>query len=92
MSKADLMSLVGSTRVEMVGISVSNSHLLDPLCRFVAAIKQASLNPELVIMVGGSLALAGHAAEIGAAFCNDPRDAVLWLERHARLGSASRTN
>jgi methanogenic corrinoid protein MtbC1 len=90
MSEADLITLVESERVEMVGISVSNTDLLKPLARLVAAVKKASLNRDVAVMVGGSRELAEHAASMGATFCSDPRQAVRWLEQRGRSVESDR--
>lgn len=84
-SEAQLIDIVGSERVEVVGISVSNTDLLAPLVRFVAAIRKASLNRDLIVIIGGSQVLAEHADQIGATFFSDPREAVRWLDTHAKL-------
>jgi MerR family transcriptional regulator, light-induced transcriptional regulator len=81
MSEADVLALVSSEHVEAVGISISNADLLAPVTRLVAAVRSASLNPSLGVMLGGSLMLADKAAEIGATFCTDPLDAVRWLDQ-----------
>ena len=82
MSESDLIATVASEHVEMVGISVSNSDLLPPLRRLVAAVKRASLNIDHAVMLGGSHpGLKKLAPEIGATYCADPRDAVRWLDR-----------
>jgi methanogenic corrinoid protein MtbC1 len=75
-------------KVDLVGISMSSLDLLAPVARRVAAIKKASCNPRLAVMVGGSTLVATEVASIGAIFCNDPRDAVRWLEQHVRVGVA----
>jgi methanogenic corrinoid protein MtbC1 len=90
MSESDLLELVESERVEMVGLSVSNTDLLKPLARLVAAVKKASINPDITVMLGGSPELAHHATKMGATFCADPRDAVRWLELHGRNGDSIR--
>jgi methanogenic corrinoid protein MtbC1 len=90
MSQDELVALVQAERVELVGITVSNTLLLQPLARFVAAVRLASKNPQTAFMVGGCLEAARDAKEIGAQFFSDPRDAVLWLERHVRHARAAR--
>ncbi len=83
MSEGALLDLVRSQRVEMVGISVSNGDLLKPVARLVGSLKDASRNPDLTVMVGGSLHLRDEAESMGALFCSDPRDAVRWLDQRA---------
>jgi hypothetical protein len=72
----------------MVGISVSNEQLLEPLIELVRDVKRLSLNPDVLVMIGGSLDLADHADAIGVVFCNDPGDAVRRLA--ARADAAGR--
>ncbi len=90
MSEAELVDLVEGERVDMVGISVSNSELLVPLTRYVGAVRKASMNPDMAILLGGSLLLSEHAEQIGGTFCSDPRDAVRWLEDHVRFKDSHR--
>lgn len=85
-STADLVGLVASERVEMLGFSVSTDELLRPLAGLIELVQGASCNPDLTIMLGGPLELTDYAASCGASLCtSDPRDAVRWLERHASL-------
>jgi methanogenic corrinoid protein MtbC1 len=87
-TRAVLLRRVASELFEMVGISVSNEQLLEPLIDVVRDVKKRSLNPDVAVMIGGSLNLAEHAEAIGAIFCNDPGDAVRRLS--ARAKSAGR--
>jgi len=90
MSKDELLTHLRSEHVQMVGISVSNRDLLDPTIRLVREIKRASINQDMLVMIGGSLELSDHAAEIGATFCNDPREAVRCLAQHIGFGGQSK--
>ena len=85
MSNADLILLVQSVRVDIVGISLTSAVLVAPLARLVRAIKAASMNVDIAIMIGGPTARPDHAAEVGATFCVDARDAVRWLEHHVSV-------
>lgn len=86
MSEPELLQLVATERVKLLGISVSNQQLLKPLARLLAAVRKASCNPALTVMLGGSLELAEYAANNGVALCAaDAREAVRWLELHATL-------
>jgi methanogenic corrinoid protein MtbC1 len=78
-----LVRRVASERFEMVGISISNEQPLEPLIDLVREIQKRSRNPDLMVMIGGSLDLAEHADAIGAIFCNDPGDAVRRLAARA---------
>jgi methanogenic corrinoid protein MtbC1 len=84
MAPDELITLVESQPLEMVGISVSNSHLLAPVSDLIASIKRAPLNADMAVMVGGSCQLRDDAERMGAMFCSDPRDAVRWLDQHVR--------
>ncbi len=85
--EADLVRLVAAERVEMVGITVSNSELLKPLASTIAAIRRASVNPNLTVMLGGSIELKEFAAQTGAVLCAaDPREAVLFLDSAVKTG------
>ena len=92
MSRAELLLHVEAERIEMVGISVSNSDLVDTLERLVRDIKRASLNADIAVMIGGSLNLEEHAARLGVTFCNDPREAVRWLEHHVSFPGRPKPN
>ena len=82
MTEDELVCVVQSEPVVMVGFSVSNQDLLAPLARLVDAVKKASFNRDIAVMMGGSLDLEAVADQIGAMFCSDPLDAVRRLEHH----------
>jgi methanogenic corrinoid protein MtbC1 len=82
MSEDELVSMVGSQRVEMLGISMSSSQEMKALGRLVASVQRASINPDLAIMMGGCSELRDAAEQLGALYCSDPREAVRWLEQH----------
>jgi methanogenic corrinoid protein MtbC1 len=86
MTEPEILKLVSSERVEMLGISVSNEDLLGPLASLISAVRESSRNASLTVMLGGSLDLGDFAARNGATLCaSDPREAVRCLERHASL-------
>ena len=85
MPHAELVMLVGAEPVEMVGFSASTVEVAKPLVRTIAAIKKASINPNISIMLGGSPELADDAPWFGATFCSDPQEVVQLLERRAKL-------
>lgn len=85
-TESELVDLVASEHVTMLGISVSNDELLKPLVGLIDSVRRASCNPDMTIMLGGPLDLSDYAVHCGASLCSsDPRDAVRWLERHASL-------
>ena len=86
LTRAELIEIVETERVELVGISITNSDLVSTLTSLVRSLRKAPLNPDMAVMMGGSavLSVAQHLS-IGATFCNDPRDAVRWLDEHMRV-------
>jgi methanogenic corrinoid protein MtbC1 len=85
LSESDLVDLVASEQVAMVGFSVSNPELLKPLARTIAAVKKATCNPGMGVLIGGPLDLVSFSQQHAIEMCtSDPRDAVRWLEHHAR--------
>lgn len=88
MSRQNLIDVVSTERVEMVGITVSNTELLRPLAELIASARHASRNQNMAVMLGGSVDLNMFAAQSGASLCvSDPREAVRWLERRAKFGA-----
>lgn len=81
----ELLTIVATEPVTMVGISVSSADLVEPLDRLVARAREVSLNRELAVMLGGAVDLSSHAEGIGAVFCPSARTALSWLERRARI-------
>lgn len=88
MSDDELLNLVGSDHVDMVGVSIGSAELIEPAGRRIAAVKRASRNRHIAIMVGGALDLSSAAASFGATFFGNPRDAVAWLNARAQVGCA----
>jgi methanogenic corrinoid protein MtbC1 len=87
MSEADLVRVVSTERVEMLGFTVSNTQLLKPLAATIAAVRKNSRDPGLAIMLGGALDLAEFCSKNQVSlFAPDPREAVRWLEDRARTG------
>jgi methanogenic corrinoid protein MtbC1 len=85
LSEDEVVALVASQPVVMVGISVSCSHLVEPVGRLVARVRECSLNRELIVMVGGALDLSSYAEGIGALHCPNARTALSLLERQGRI-------
>lgn len=94
MPDAELLELVSTQHVEMVGLSVGNTALLAPLAILMRKVKKTSTNRNIGILLGGPLELDAYSKMHGVSCCSDPLDAVRWLENHAssvtRGGSASR--
>jgi MerR family transcriptional regulator, light-induced transcriptional regulator len=86
MPDAELVTLVESEYVELIGISVSSEDLLEAVGRLVGTLKRASRNPDLAVLLGGSIDLAEHAARLGASSFSDPRDVVRWLNGCSNKG------
>lgn len=85
LGEEQLVSIVATEPVAMVGLSVSNDDLVAPLERIVSRVREASLNRDLVVMLGGAVDLSTFAEGIGAVYCPSARTALGWLERHARV-------
>ncbi|MBL8950260.1 MAG: cobalamin-dependent protein [Myxococcaceae bacterium] len=82
MPEPDLIELVATEHVDLLGVTVSNTALLKPLAGVVAAARRSSLNRGLDVMVGGSLELDQFAANHGTLVYN--RDVKSALGRLAR--------
>jgi methanogenic corrinoid protein MtbC1 len=80
-----LEAVVAKRAILAVGITVSCSGLLPPLARTVRRLRKASLNRDLLVMVGGALELSDYAKDVGAIHCASARDAPAFLEHRARL-------
>jgi methanogenic corrinoid protein MtbC1 len=88
MSEPELVDLVASEQVEMIGITVSNDHLLEPLASLIESVRSASRNPGLTVMLGGSTSidLGAYAARHGAFGCAaDPHEVLRLLEHRATV-------
>lgn len=87
MSSADLVSLMASESVVMLGVTVSNADLLPTVSELLSAAREASCNPDLKVMLGGSIDLSSFSAQHDAYCCGtDPREAVRWLDLPAKVG------
>jgi methanogenic corrinoid protein MtbC1 len=82
MSDGELLEFVSSESVKAVGISVSHQELVKPLPALIGALRRASLNAHMGIMIGGAADLSDVAQATQAYWCRDPRDAARWLARH----------
>ncbi len=85
LAEAELLAMVATEPVVMVGISVSTLELVGPLEGMVARVREASLNRDVAVMLGGAVGLSSHAESIGALHCSSARNALTWLERRARI-------
>ncbi|MFO0580397.1 MAG: hypothetical protein U1A78_41020 [Polyangia bacterium] len=86
LSEGELLEIVSSQRLALLGITVSNDHLLKPLAALLTKVRRVSVDPELLIMLGGALDLSEFAASNRVQLCtSDPREVVLYLEQHATL-------
>ncbi|MEQ9500420.1 MAG: cobalamin-dependent protein [Deltaproteobacteria bacterium] len=91
--RADLTTMVEREPFAMVGFSVSNSRLFEPLAQVIEDIREASQNPDVVVMVGGApdIGLEEAAEELGATtHAPDARWAVEYMQRHLEDGSRKR--
>jgi MerR family transcriptional regulator, light-induced transcriptional regulator len=67
-TEADLLAMVRQSTLDLVGLSVTTDTHLDQLPRLIAAIRAASSNPRLAVMLGGRAfnGNAGMAVRLGA--------------------------
>ncbi len=61
MDRDDLLQVVSTQKVEMLGISVSNDFLLPKLPDLLSTARKVSKNPDMLIMLGGALDLRAFA-------------------------------
>ncbi len=78
--------------ISVVGFSMSNDSLIERLRQVVHAVREASLNPSVLILVGGSTFLEhpGHTRRVGAdAMAVDARSAVRIARAHVQVAQSS---
>jgi methanogenic corrinoid protein MtbC1 len=82
-----LASLLKREWIGAVGLTVSCEDLLEPLKRHVGELREASSNPDLIVLVGGACSTANPdlAARVGAdAAPADVHEAIAFLNGHLR--------
>jgi MerR family transcriptional regulator, light-induced transcriptional regulator len=82
-SQSDLLQTVSQERFDVVGFSVSGQGLLDRIASGITEIRKASINPNIVVMVGGRFFNdhPEYVAQVGAdATDHDGSQAVVRLE------------
>jgi methanogenic corrinoid protein MtbC1 len=85
LSHAEIAKLVATERYAAVAISVSLEAQVEPLMQLMRDVKDASVNPEVILMVvGGSSSVADRRESLGAIFSTGSRDAVRRLEARVR--------
>jgi len=87
-SSEELAHAVGNEWFDMIGLSVALESQLETLPQLVAALKAASRNPAVLVVLGGPIFVAHQlqAARLGAdAICTDPRAAVSLVPREQSL-------
>ncbi|NDD73414.1 MAG: cobalamin-binding protein [Gammaproteobacteria bacterium] len=87
-NEADILSLVEHEWFAIVGVSISRPDQLESLAGFVRALRRASSNRRIGVMVGGNpfSAHPERVAMVGAdTTASDGRDAVLQAERLLQL-------
>ena len=80
-----LADLVASEHVEMVGLSVNHAELIATLPSLLETVREASLNRDLRVIVGGCEELADHAEALNVTFCRSAEDALAQLPGTTRL-------
>jgi MerR family transcriptional regulator, light-induced transcriptional regulator len=81
----ELIDSVANEHLDLVGISVSGEVTLRSLAATIAAVRQASLNRHITVMVGGWVFShqASLATQHGADFCEpDIREAIIHAEKN----------
>ena len=86
MEEIELLDLVATEWVDMLGFTISNERLREPLAALIAAVRKLSRNRDLPILVGGAIDLRDFAAQHDVTLvAADPRDAVRYLELELRV-------
>lgn len=87
MSSGELVDTVAMEHVDVVGFSVSNDDLLEPLGKTVQAVRRATCNPDMLLLVGGPIDLSEFTQRHGLPPApQDPREVVRYIEHHAARG------
>ncbi len=85
LTHAEIAKLVATERYAAVAISVSAEARVEPLMQLMRDVKDASVNPGVILMVvGGSPNVADRPESLGAIFSAGSRDAVRRLEARVR--------
>lgn len=90
LTEEELISLVSTAHVAMVGFTISGENHFAALTKTITAVRAHSRNQDLPILVGGGIDLSGFAAQHDVKFLNAPRLVVDWLENWARKNVARR--
>ena len=79
MGRFEALSTVGNEAFDLIAVSVSTTREFSPLKKLISQLRERSLNPRVVIMVGGPmLAQDPHlAATLGADFSSGSADQAL---------------
>jgi MerR family transcriptional regulator, light-induced transcriptional regulator len=80
MSHSAVLQAVHSQPLQLLGFTVSSSERLNSLLELIKAIKRASQNPALHVLVGGPADLTDEAHRAGVHFHHDARAAIDWLD------------
>jgi methanogenic corrinoid protein MtbC1 len=80
-----VLEIISREPTQMVGMTVSSPDRMHLSREDVEQIKAASIDPRMVVALGGAIDVMDYAARIGAAFCGDARDAVALLEASTRM-------
>jgi hypothetical protein len=80
MSHRALLQAVRSQPLDLLGFTVSSPERLHTMVELFKAIKRASQNPALHVLVGGPSDLADEARRAGVHFYHDARQALDWLD------------
>ena len=78
---SETLDLVREHDVMALGFSVSSDRWLKPLSKLMTSAKRHSRNPDLLLLVGGSVDATALAQKVGATYCHDVDAAVPLIEQ-----------
>lgn len=90
MTLEELLALVSTAHVAMVGFTVSVSDHLPALGHTIAAVRAQSRNQDLPIMVGGAIELTEFANQNDVKLLLAPRMVLEWMENWTRKNCRTR--
>lgn len=90
MTQEELVALVSTAHVAMVGFTVSVSEHLPALGHTIRLVRAHSRNQDLPIMVGGAIDLVTFASEQDIKLLLAPRMVVEWMENWTRKNASGR--
>jgi methanogenic corrinoid protein MtbC1 len=80
----EVLHLVQSHHVSMVGMTTTTGSHVEMMRRLVADVARTSRNPHVLFVVGGATGSAAYASAIGATYCASHEDALQLLAAASR--------